>query len=273
MSAPVPAAAGDSAPGPVGAIVPPDALPPRGTLLAYLPWHARDAAVRALTPLVISALLLSIPLGAMANGASWAVLREPGRLQDAALGAYRQTIELAITLGALLVASGFVAADRDRGHVRFLFSAPIVPWRFYLQRFVVGAVCFVLAVSCIPLAFGLVVRTVPVAPAATSAALYALLIGSLALLAGAITRRDGAVVIGVLLLAGLLQPLAAQAELPAALEAFAASLPPLHAADRVRADLLQGSTPDGRALVHVLGYASGMLAAALVVLRRAPLVR
>lgn len=273
MSGPVPVAAGDPAPGPVGAIVLPGEHPPRGTLLAYLPWHARDAAVRALTPLVISVLLLAIPLGAMASGASWAVLREPGRLQDAALGAYRQTIELAITLGALLVASGFVATDRERGHVRFLFSAPIVPWRYYLQRFLVGAASFVLAVSCIPVLFGFVVRTVPVAPAAASAALYAFLIGSLALLAGALTRRDGALVIGVLLVAGLLQPIAAQAELPAVVETLAAVLPPLHAADRVRADLLQGNTPDGRALVHALGYASGMLAAALVVLRRAPLVR
>lgn len=244
-----------------------------GGLAAYLRWHLRDAALRAFAPVIIAFGLLGIPILTMAQASGWAALRADGDAQRGLLAGYAQLVPTVITLGALLVASGFVAADRDRGYVRFLFSAPVVPWRYYLQRFVVGLTAFVAACALVPIGFGLMITARPVAPVLASAALYGYLIGALAMLAGALTRRDGAVVLGIVMLSSILQPLAAQAELAGWVEFLAAILPPLGPADAVRGAVLAGRAVDRPALVHVLGYATGMLVSALVLIRRAPLVR
>jgi hypothetical protein len=159
--------------------------------------------------------------------------------------------------------------------VRFLFSAPVVAWRFYLARYLVGLALFVVAMVFVPLAFGVIVTPVPVWPVAAAAALFGLLIGSLALLAGALTRHDGAIVIGVTLVASLAQAMvrAPTVAPPAWFRGLATALPPIDAAGQVRDAWMSGASADAGQLVHVLGYALAMLVAALLVIRRAPLVR
>lgn len=241
-------------------------------VLAYAGWHLRDSLLRALVPIALWLSLAGVGLGLMISGAGVEALRS-GPLHTTALSAYQQGLTLAVTLGALILASGYVAQDRAQGHVRFLFSTPVVAWQFYLLRFVIGLVCFVAATVLIPVTFSLLVFPVPIAPVAASAALLGLLLGALSYLAGALTRRDGAVVIGVTLFASLLQPFARADELPGWLDAIATALPPLKAADDVRTAWMSGATPVTADLLLVLGYSLAMLAVSLLIIRRAPLVR
>lgn len=241
-------------------------------LLGYARWHARDGVVRAIVPCLLFTFLAGMPILFLSREGGLAALREPGSLHDAALRVYAQAMPLAMTLGALMVASGFVALDRERGHVRLLFSAPVSAWRFYLSRYLVAAALFVAGFSLVPLLFGLIVLPVDLLPVIASSALYALLLGSLAMLAGALTRRDGAVVITVALAASMLQGIARDAEV-GWITVAARALPPLDAADQVRAAWLSSGTADPGQLLLVLGYGLAMLVASLVVIQRAPLVR
>lgn len=241
-------------------------------VLAYAAWHLRDSLLRALAPIGLWLSLSGVGLGLMIRSSGLEAVRS-GPLQIPATAAYQQGLTLALTLGALILASGYVAQDRAQGHVRFLFSAPVVAWQFYLARFVIGLVCFVAATALIPVGFSLLIFPVAVAPVVASAALYGLLLGALAYLAGALTRRDGAVVIGVTLLASVLQPFARTDQLPGWLDVIATALPPLKAADDVRTAWMSGAAPVTQDLVLALGYALAMLVVSLLIIRRAPLVR
>lgn len=241
-------------------------------VLAYAAWHLRDSVLRALAPVGLWLALSGFGLGLMIHDNGVEAVRS-GPLQPIALLAYTQGLSLALTLGALIFASGYVAQDRTKGHVRFLFSTPVVAWQFYGARFVIGLACFVAAMALIPLGFSWVLFPVPVAPVVASAAMYGLLLGGLSYLAGALTHRDGAVVIVVTLAASLLQPFTQRGELPGWLDALASALPPLHAADTIRTAWLAGDAAGTGDLLLVLGYALAMLVVSLLFIRRAPLVR
>lgn len=241
-------------------------------VLAYAAWHLRDSLLRALAPIGLWLSLSGVGLAVMIRGSGIESLRS-GPMVPVALQAYIQGLSLALTLGALVLASGYVAQDRAKGHVRFLFSTPVVAWQFYCARFVIGLICFVAATTLIPVGFSLSIFPVPIAPVAASAAMYGLLLGSLSFLAGALTHRDGAVVIVVTVAAGLLQPLAARDQLPGWLAAVASALPPLHAADGVRTAWFNGASPGTGDFLLVIGYALAMLVVSLLIIRRAPLVR
>ena len=241
--------------------------------LAYARWHARDALPRALAPVALFAAIGGVPLWSIVGGNGIDAVRTDPELVQLTLAVYRQAMSSAMTLGAVLMLSGWVAEDRDRGHVRFLFAAPVVAWQHYLVRAAVGIALFAACFLAIPLGFGALLTPVPVLPVFTSALLYAVLFGGLALLAGAITRRDGAVVIVVALAAALLQQVALATEAPSTVTWLAALLPPVVPADQVRSAWLAGESAATGDLARTAGYAVGMLVAALAIIRRAPLVR
>lgn len=241
-------------------------------LAAYARWQLRDSLPRLATPLVIFLALGMLPLWALARqSGGFAAMRADGEAQQMVLVAYHSTLTLAMTLGAVLLASGVVALDRERQHFRFLFSNPVAPWKYYLQRFVVGAVMFALVMALIPLGFSALVTDVPVLPVITSSLMYALLYGSLATLCGALVNRDGILFIGIILIAGVLQQ--SKQMLPGWVGAVANSLPPIQVTGTVRGAWLAGRTADTGDLLLVGLYSLGMLAAALVLIRRAPLAR
>lgn len=242
-------------------------------VLAYARWHARDALPRALAPVALFAAIGGVPLWSIVGGNGLAAVRTDPELVQLTLAVYRQAMSSAMTLGAVLMLSGWVAEDRDKGHVRFLFSAPVVAWQHYLLRAAVGTALFAACFVAIPLGFGAVLTPVPVVPVFTASVLYALLFGGLALLAGAITRRDGAVVIVVALAAALLQQVALAEGVPPTVRWLAALLPPIVPADQVRTAWLAGEAAATGDLARTTGYAVGMFVAALAIIRRAPLVR
>lgn len=246
-----------------------------GTLAAYARWHARDSILRALSPVAIFATLALLNIWGLASRFSMEEIRAAGDLHDGVRRFYDQMMPLAMWLGALTVGSGFVAVDRERGHVRFLFSAPVVAWQYYLLRLAVGMATFTAAFALVPVGFSLLVFEVPVLPVLAAAALYAFVFGALGVLAGAWTRRDGAVVIGVTILSMALHAIvrAGEARTPAWMTWTERALPPIATADAVRAAWLGGLPADPADLARVLGYSAAMLVIALVTIHRAPLVR
>lgn len=244
-------------------------------LLAYARWHARDAIFRAVTPVLLLIAIVGLPIWSLVDRGGIEAIRAPGDLHQNVTQLYGQMMTLAMTLGALLVASGFVALDREKGHVRFLFSTPVVAWQFYLQRYLIGVAAFIACYSLVPLGFGWLVFPVPVMAVVASTALYAFLLGSLAMLAGAITRHDGGVVIGVALVGSILQALVRSAggELPAWMIWLSKGLPPIDTADQLRTAWLSGTSYATSDLTFVLGWSLAMLVVALYTIKRAPLVR
>lgn len=242
-------------------------------LLGYARFQARDALPRALAPLALFVGLGGIPLWTMTRQLGLAASRENERFAVMSEQAYLQVGGMAMTLGAIVMMSGLASLDRERGHFRFLFAQPVAPWRYYLQHFVVSALLFVGCYAIIPLGFGAIFHAVPLAPALLSAGLYVLLYGALGLLCTAIWNRDGIPFILVLVVARTLQQVARTELLPGWLEGVAHALPPLEAADRVRTAWMAERALEGNDLVLVLGYALGMLASALLLIRAKPLAR
>lgn len=240
-------------------------------LLAYTRWHAIESLPRLLTPLGLFAFLGGISLWVARNSVGVEALQQPGQQQAAILMMYSNALSFSITLGAIALAAGFIALDRERQHFRFLFSHPVVPWQHYLQRYVVSLLLFSLVLMIIPLWFRATFLEVPVLAVGASALLYALLYGSLALLCGALVNKDGIAFIGVVLIGNSLQQSAPA--LPAWLQHLASALPPFRVADTVRADLLASRAVDTGDLFHVVAYSVALLAAALFIVRRAPLAR
>jgi hypothetical protein len=242
-------------------------------LAGYLRWHAQDALLRALTPVLLFLGMGGIPLWSFADRLGLEAMGRPGDAQDMALQIYRSTMPLAMTLGAVILASGLPATDREKQYFRFLFAKPVVAWAFYLQQFLVGLVLFVLAMTLVPIGFSAVVTDVPVLAVAKSAFVIALLFGSLVSLCGALVIRDGVAFGLVAALSTVLQQLDRARQLPAWLAQGADMLPPFVAADNARSAWLAGQSVATNDMVHVIGYSVGMLAAALFLVRRLPLAR
>lgn len=242
-------------------------------LLGYVRWHAQDALLRAFTPVILFVGLGGIPLWAFANRLGLEAMGRPGEAQEIALQLYGNTMPLAMTLGAVILASGLPATDREKQYFRFLFAKPVVAWAFYLQQFLVGLVLFVLAMTLVPIGFSAVVTDVPVWPVVKSAFVFALLFGSLVSLCGALVLKDGVAFVLVAAVSAALQQLDKARQLPAWLSQVADMLPPFVAADGARSAWLAGQSVAMNDMVHVIGYSTGMLAAALFLVRRLPFAR
>lgn len=241
--------------------------------LAYVRWHARDSLLRSLVPLLLFTAIAALPIRSLASRFGMDAIRAEGQLQQNVLQIYSQTLTLAMTLGAVLLLSGFVAQDRERGHVRFFFAAPIVPWQHYLTRAIVAVTMFTAVFLLIPLVFSRIVVPVEIVGVLKSALLFATLYGGLALLAGALINKDGVLFILLVVGTSLLQQLDKGELLSQPLAGLARALPPLVLADAVRTQWLAGNAPATGDLVHVGLYALAMIAIALFVVRRTPLAR
>jgi hypothetical protein len=242
-------------------------------LLSYIPWHARDGVVRALTSPLTFALLAGIPLATVPIEGGLAAMATDPQMRQFGTTLYLNVGSLAMTLGAVLQMSQVVALDRERQFFRFLFAHQVAPWTYYLQRFVVGVLLFTALFMLVPIVYSQVVLTVNILGALRAAVLFGAFIGSLALLCGAFTKRDGLALIIVYLTAATIQPPQVYAALPTWAQWFSKILPPAHAAGEVRDAWLRGADAVSADLWLTLGWTAGMLAAALFVIRRLPLAR
>jgi hypothetical protein len=241
-------------------------------LAAYARWQAMDLLPRLATPIAVFLGIGLIPIMALSGRVGLEALQTVGSSANRdALRAYANIMPLCMTLGAIVVANGFMSTDRERQYVRFLFSNPVVPWQYYLQQFVLAVLLFGASMMLIPLGVGLLVSPVPVGAVGVSALLFALLYGSLAMLCSAAFNRDGIPFLSIAVLTNALHDNARL--LPDWGLALLKGLPPTNDAETVRQSLLTGSPVDTGDFIHVLSYSLGMLIVALVIVRRAPLAR
>lgn len=241
--------------------------------VAYLRWQARDALLKALVPLGFFLLMVGLPIIAVLQQTTLAALKAGGDQQRMVLQAYDQMLPVALLLGAILLMSGISSLDRERQHVRFLFSRPITPWAYYLQHFLIATALYVAGAALLPLLFGVVVTSVPVLPVVRAALLSAFFFGSLGFLCAALLNRDGIVFILVMVVGGTLQQIDAAGQLSGFWSFLADVLPPVADAGAVRGAWTDGRAADTAELRLVLAYSLGMLVTALLLVRHRPLVR
>lgn len=177
----------------------------------------------------------------------------------------------------LLVTSGMVSGDRVEGYYRALFSAPVSPTGFYLQRYLLG---------------GAVLATLPVALAVAVWAslgawvapwtfvgilmLYYLVLGGLVFCWSTIGRRDWAIGLTIYFAHGTITSAErAGATLPAWVETIYRVLPPFHlldfggpGGDGVRPPVLPAGVTEW---AHLVGYGVALLGIGVVVLRLRPM--
>lgn len=242
-------------------------------LLAYAPWQARDAAVRALAPLFVVLAVAGLPLYAFMSSQELTDLTSDPRATEVALQVYDSAVSLAMLIGAFLLMGNSAALDRDKLHVRFLFAHPVAPEAFYLQRFLVSLVVSTAIFTVVPLGYSWLAVPVPVVGTMQAYLLIQVLIGSLAALCGAVTARDGFVLIITYISTSILQQLDRVDQLAPWLSTLSKGLPPLGAMERSADALIAGTAVVSNELMLVAGYALGLLVAALVIVKRAPLVR
>lgn len=242
-------------------------------LIAYVPWLARDIIARAFVPLALALIFGGMPIGVAVKSRPSGTPLTPDGLADVVGLVFVNVVPLCLTLGAFLFMTRSIAEDRERQYVRFLFAHPVRPADFYLTRFVVGLVVFAACFVPVPLAARAFGADVSIVNALMALVAMFVLIGGLTTLCAALTNKDGVALIATYVGVQLLQRLASQDILYDWARPFARGLPPIGSLDPLLRSLLSGGDWPVTDLVHVIGYGLGLLAAGLLVIRRAPLVR
>lgn len=184
----------------------------------------------------------------------------------------RTTVTATIMVATLMVSGGIAGVDRKQGYYRALFSQPMAPWWYYLQRWLVGWA----TVLTIPLWLWLAFRLVFGMGGGLSLQLFAslslayLLIGGAVLLVSTIAARDWLIVFLIYFTQRQLDNVAtmidrAGGEVPRAVSVALDILPPFGAITEMSA------LPSGAMLWRVVGYGVGMVALALLLFRIRPL--
>jgi hypothetical protein len=242
-------------------------------LFAYAPWQAREMAVRALAPLAVVLVIGGIPIYAFLNGQDVVDFTNNTTQADAVRAIYQNVVTLAITLGAFLFMSSSIAMDRDKQHVRFLFSRQVNPVNYYLQRFLLGLLLFPVVLGLVPSAIELFMTDVQVLGSLAAFAVSLVLVGGLTVLMAALTNKDGLALIISYIAIRTLQQLSAQDLLKDWMDPIVRGMPPIETMNVVSKALVEGNSVQATDVIHVLGYGLGLLAAGLLVMRRSALVR
>jgi hypothetical protein len=242
-------------------------------LRAYAPWQLRDLLPRAVVPAAICVVLGGLPVYATVHAQRGTPAADPVALRNILTLAYVGVVPLALTIGAFLFMIRSIAQDRERQYVRFLFSHAVAPASFYLSRYVVGLVTFLLCFLPVPLLVRQLGADVPVLGSLVAMVAALTLIGGLATLCAALWTRDGLAVVLVSLITQSLQRLGAQDVLSDWLQPIVRGLPPIDTLGSVVDALVRGGAWPTTDLIHVIGYGLGLLVAGLLLVRRAPLVR
>lgn len=168
----------------------------------------------------------------------------------------------------LICTASMVSTDRIQGFYRSIFSRPVSPPLYYLQRWLVGALLVGLMVPLYTLGFSLALGSFPIEWALVGRIeLLYLLLGGTVFLASTVLRIDWLLAVLLLMGQAMLNGLSRSEnfELPAFWEFVLRILPPFH--------LTQVNSPplSGSQMAHVLLYGAGLILAALAILRWRPL--
>ncbi len=228
--------------------------------LRYLGWMARDAALRpGLAGLVFAAL------------AAFIATRLPGPFTETSARDF--LIRMVGQLGWLVVliaTTGMVSWDRASGYYRSLFSQPVNPGLYYLQRWLICGVAVAAFVPLTSLGMLSVAGSFPFSgPLLARLMLTYLLLGGLTFAFSTLLRADWMFAFLFSVLESVLWGLERNgAPLSAFSKLLVRVLPPFHTG-------LGGfgamAYPTGAELTHALLYGTGLLAIALAVLTFRPM--
>jgi hypothetical protein len=226
--------------------------------IRYLPWMLRDLLLaQGLVLLAISILIYVITI--RINPAPPVAFGPVG-----VVNVVRQSSLVLV----LLCTASIVSADRGLGYYRSIFSRPISPPLYYLQRWLLGALLMALVVPAYTLAFSLAIGRFPIEWSLVARVeLFYLLLGGLIFLISTVLRSDWLLGLMVFMLHGALSAFRSSPSfhLPAFWEFVYRIFPPFHLIDA-------GAPPlSGSQLAHVLLYGAGFVLAALAMLQWRPL--
>jgi ABC-type transport system involved in multi-copper enzyme maturation permease subunit len=225
-----------------------------------LGWMARDAAIRPGVPGLAFAALLA-----------FFATRLPQELDAQRAGEFLlRTVSQFDWIVILIGTAGLVSWDRTSGFYRTLFSQPVRPAPYYLQRWLVTGAAAVAFVPLTGLALLVVSGSFPFSgPLLARFALMYLLLGGLTFALSTLLRSDWLVALLLMFLQSLLHTLVASgAELTGFTRAVERALPPFHLA-KVTGTV--ATWPTSAELTHALLYGGGLVVLALVVVTYRPL--
>ena len=226
----------------------------------YAGWMTRDLALGAGIPMAVLTVIASLVVSKV---------QVVGPVGDAARAACLVVLNWTAIGLALLATSGIVSADFAIGHQRTLFSKPVSPPLYYLQRWLIGGVGVLIGSAVVAqtiaarfegtaLGVGFILRI----------ALLYLVIGGLVFLMSTLIRGDWGAVTALLawhVVLGVAHSMGMErGPIGAVLEII---LPPRHLLS------LGDPLPTGIDLVQVLVYGTLVLFGALAMLRWRPLAR
>ena len=237
----------------------------KGPVLWYARWQLRDHLMASGRIVGLAALVIGILL--------WRLrVNSPEAVQGAAAAMTGFLGSLSWPL-IILATSGMISTDRVDGYNRALFSAPVSPMWYYLQRWllgglVVGTLPLMLAVA-LQLSLGTWVDPWPFT--AVHVLLY-LLLGGLVFCWSAFGRRDWAIALSLYLVEGALHSAQMNAfPLPDIFYQVNRLLPPFHLVDFGVVTNPGVVLPAGTQWVHFIGYGLGLMGIGLLLLRFRPM--
>lgn len=163
----------------------------------------------------------------------------------------------------LLATGGMVSRDLHGGYYRAVFSKPVDPVSFYLQRWLLGALIVGLSVPLFAGAVAVVVGPVPFRwTLLANVELFYLLLGGLVFLLSTFTRRDWLFALMLVLVQTILHTVRAGGiSAGTIVNTVYAVLPPFHLVG------IEADPPAGADLAYVVLYGGGLVLGALALLR------
>ena len=223
----------------------------------YAPWMARDLAGGA------GLIMLAV----VAIGTFILARSGVGTGSESAAGVLATIVSQAAVPFVLLATGGMVSADLRQGYYCTLFTKPVSPVAYYLQRWLLGAA--LVALFPLLMAAGIALTTHAFAfswAMLGQVGLLYLLLGGLVFFLSTLTRRDWLLALLVYILQAVVHGLKSGGALFGWLgNTLDAVLPPFHLCD------VRGPLPEGAALAHLLLYSGGLVGAALLLLWRRPM--
>lgn len=228
--------------------------------IRYLGWAVRDAAVRPGLACLAIAALFAFLLTRLPES------NQPGFEQDFLV----RTVGQMDWLVVLIATAGMVSWDRASGYYRSLFSQPVTPGLYYLQRWLLGGVAVAVFVPLVGLGIFVVSGTLPFSgPLLVRLLLKYLLLGGLTFALSTLLRADWMIALLLSILQGVLYTLErSDAPLSGFTRMLVHALPPFQAGSVGLGAL---AYPSGSELTHAVLYGAGLVAIALVVLAFRPL--
>jgi ABC-type transport system involved in multi-copper enzyme maturation permease subunit len=227
----------------------------------YLGWSLRDAALRP----GLAALI-------MAGLATFLATRMPMALTGATSGELNiRLVGQFDWLVILIATSGLVAWDRSSGFYRTLFSYPVNPALYYLQRWILAGLAAALLIPLTGLGFLAVTGTFPFSgPLLVRFLIKYLLLGGITFGFSTIVRADWAIAFVLSAVQAILHGLQSTGIALSPLTRGAVTvLPPFHVGSFGFNQV--ASYPTGGELAHALLYGAGILVVTMLVLLYRPL--